>query len=840
MASTPDAAVPPNDAAAHDPVRPVAGPAAKVAGLLARLTTAEKIAFLHQHQPAVGRLGLAAFHTGCEALHGVAWIGRATVFPQAVGLGATWDRELLRRIGEAVSTEVRAFRQDPAAAQDSGVYEKHKMVSLNVWAPVVNLLRDPRWGRNEEGYSEDPYATAELATAYCRGLRGDHPTIWRTAPVLKHFLAYNVETARDVMNVQVPARVLHEYELPAFRGPIEAGVVAGVMPGYNLTNGIPNHVHPLLEDALRAWNPRLVICSDAQAPSNLVDSEKFFPSHVESHAAALKAGLDSYTDNDANSQPTIERFTAALERGLITEADIDAAVGRVLALRASTGEFDPEQDPYAGIRADVIANPGHNALALEAAKSSLALLKNEDGALPFSGVGTGSGSGSVAVIGHLGTRVLADWYSGTFPYTVSIADGLRAELGEDAVTAVDGADVVLLRAGAAAFGPFTHQDWGTSVQCPVPVHTFQSVENGKYLTLTGEGDTKAEAVAATPDGWFVKELWEVHPVGSAAGGGVDRGGVDPGEVILRSNANHSRKYLRVAADGTLAADAETAQEASRFAIEVLTSGADEAIAAAARADRAVVVLGNDPHINGRETIDRDGLALPAGQEALLRTVLRANPGTTLVLVSSYPYALGAVAAEVPAILWTSHGGQELGTAVAQALTGAYNPAGRLPQTWYASAADLPAPDDYDVIGSGWTYQYSRRDHLFAFGHGLSYTTFEYGDPAVSVRDDGLGAFTITVEAAVTNTGGVVGEEVAQLYSRALDASVLTPLRRLQGFERIALAPGESRTVAFEVPGTRLAHWSEEHGALRTEPGGYEFSVGRSSVDLPVGAAVKLG
>ena len=813
---------------------PVADPAAKVAGLLARLTTAEKVAFLHQHQPAVERLGLAAFHTGCEALHGVAWIGRATVFPQAVGLGATWDRDLLRRIGEAVSTEVRAFRQDPVAAQDSGVYEKHKMVSLNVWSPVVNLLRDPRWGRNEEGYSEDSYATAELAIAYCRGLRGDHPTIWRTAPVLKHFLAYNMETERDVVNVQVPARVLYEYELPAFRGPIEAGVAAGVMPGYNLTNGIPNHVHPLLKEALRAWNPELVICSDAQAPSNLVDSEKFFPSHVESHAAALKAGLDSYTDNDANAQPTIDRFTAALERGPITEADIDAAVGRVLALRARTGEFDPEQDPYAGIRADVIASPEHNALAVEAAKSSLVLLKNEGGALPF------SQPGSVAVIGHLGTRVLTDWYSGTLPYAVSIADGLRAELGDDAITAVDGADVMVLRAGAATFGPFRHQDWGTSVQCPVPVHTLQSVQNGKYLSLAGEEDIRAEAVAATPDGWFVKELWEFHLADRVAGNGVAQDSVAGGEVVLRSNADHSRKYLRIASDGTLAADAETAQEATRFTVELLTSGVHEAIAAAAGADRAVVVLGNDPHINGRETVDRDGLALPAGQEAILRAVLQANPNTTLVLVSSYPYAVGWAAENVPAILWTSHGGQELGTAVAQALTGAHNPAGRLPQTWYATDADLPAPADYDVIGSGWTYQYSRRDHLYAFGHGLSYTTFEYGDPAVSVRDDGLGAFTITVEVTITNTGSVAGEEVPQLYSRALDASVPTPLRRLQGFERIALAPGESRTVAFEVSGSRLAHWSEEHGALRTEPGGYEFAVGRSSADLAVSAVVKTG
>ncbi len=814
-------------AAAFDTHRPtVADPAATAAGLLARLSVAEKIAFLHQHQPAVERLGLAAFHTGCEALHGVAWIGRATVYPQAVGLGATWDRDLLRRVGEAVSTEVRAFRQDPDAAERSGVPEQHKMVSLNVWSPVVNLLRDPRWGRNEEGYSEDPYATAELATAYCRGLRGDDPAIWRTAPVLKHFLAYNAETDRDVLNVRVPQRVLHEYELPAFRGPIDAGVVAGVMPGYNLTNGIPNHVHPLINEALRAWKPDLVVCSDAYAPTNLVESEKFFATHVESHAAALKAGLDSYTDNDANSQPTIERFTQALRAGLITEADIDAAVGRVLALRARTGEFEPESDPYAGIRGDVIACDAHNALALEAARAAIVLLKNENQALPLAGTGTGAG-GSVAVIGHLGTRVLTDWYSGQLPYAVSVADGLRTRFGAEGVIAVDGADVVALRADDAQFGPFRHQDWGTSVQCPVPVHTLQSVESGKYLSLTGPQDTDVAAVADTPDGWFVKELWEFHP---AEGGS---------RFVIRSNAEPNRRYVRLDEDGRLVADAETAEEAAPFELEVLASGVDEAVAAATRAEHVVVVLGNDPHINGRETIDRDGLALPAAQEALLRAAYQANPNTTLVVVSSYPYAINWAAEHVPAILWTAHGGQELGNAVADVLTGAYNPAGRLPQTWYATADDLPARDDYDVIGSGWTYQYSRREHLFAFGHGLSYTAFDYGEPTLTVRDDSLRALTIAVETTIVNTGPVSGGEVVQLYSRALDSSVPTPLRRLQGFERIVLAPGESRTVVFEVSADRLAHWSEEQRSYHREPGSYEFAAGRSSADLPAVAVLRL-
>jgi beta-glucosidase len=812
-------------------------PEEQAASLLAGLTLPEKLAFLHQHQPAVERLGLSGFHTGCEALHGVAWIGRATVFPQAVGLGATWDRDLLRRVGEAVSTEVRAFKQDTAnALQLSGQFEKPPMVSLNVWAPVVNLLRDPRWGRNEEGYSEDPYATGELAAAYCRGLRGEHPTVWRTTPVLKHFLAYNIETDRDIVDVHVPERVLHEYELPAFRGPIRAGVAAGVMPGYNLTNGIPNHAHPLIREALRSWDPELAVCSDAQAPSNLVEREKFYPTHAESHAAALKAGVDSYTDNNADSRPTIERFTEALERGLITEANVDEAVRRLLLLRARGGEFEPGSDPYAGIRADVIDCAEHRELAREAALASVVLLKNENGALPLRT--DADAPRRIAVIGHLGSRVLADWYSGTLPYSVSIADGLRAQYAGAGgrIEAVDGADVVRLLAadGGAEYGTFRHQDWGTSVQCPVPVHTLQSVDDGRYLTLTGEHDTVAEARAETPDGWFVKELWEFEQ----ADGDAD-------VFLLRSNAEHSRKYLRAdpARPGGLLADAAEPGEAARFRFEQLSSGLDEAVRAAGAAERVVLVLGNDPHINGRETVDRDGIALPPQQDRLLHAVRAANPDVVLVLVSSYPYAIDWAAEHVPAILWTSHAGQELGTAVASVLTGRHNPSGRLPQTWYSERAKLPAPTDYDVIGSGWTYRHSLREHVFPFGHGLSYTAFEYGTPSVALHVNAPGALTVAVKAAVANSGPVDGHEVVQLYARRIGAEHegprAEPLRVLAGFERVRLAAGERRELVFEVPGELLEQWDPAAGRGAVPPGTYAFELGRSSADLRAAARVEL-
>ena len=285
---------------AQTPPAPSATPqlpfAKRIDDLLSRLTLDERVAMLHQFAPAVERLGVAAFRTGQEALHGVAWMGPATVFPQAVGLGATWNEDLVRRVGEAVSTEVRAMR-----ARDD-------RVGLNVWAPTVNLLRHPLWGRNEEGYSEDPELTSAIATAYTRGLRGDHPAYWRTAPVLKHWLAYNNETDRDITSSSVRPRVLHEYDLRAFRGPVEAGAVAGVMPAYNLVNGRPNHVSPLPARATAHLDRTedLLVCSDAGAPSNLVDSEHYFDTHEEATAAALRAGVDSFTDHGTDSS-TIDR-----------------------------------------------------------------------------------------------------------------------------------------------------------------------------------------------------------------------------------------------------------------------------------------------------------------------------------------------------------------------------------------------------------------------------------------------------------------------------------------------------------------------------------------------------
>ncbi|KOT94977.1 sugar hydrolase [Streptomyces sp. NRRL F-4707] len=802
--------------------------AKRVDDLMSRLTLDEKTAFLHQFAPAVERLGIAAFRTGQEALHGVAWMGPATVFPQAVGLGATWNEDLVHRVGEAVSKEARAMR-----ARD-------ERVGLNVWSPTVNLLRHPLWGRNEEGYSEDPKLTSAIATAYTRGLRGDHPVYWRTAPVLKHWLAHNNETARDTSSSSVRPRVLHEYDLRAFRETVEAGAVAGVMPAYNLVNGRPNHLSPHLGRHLRTWTEEdLLVCSDAGAPSNLVDSEHYFDTHEEATAAALRAGVDSFTDHGTDPSKIVARVRGALEQGLLTEADVDAAVRRQLSVRFRLGEFDPEHDPYADVRD--FDTPEHRALAREAAEQAVVLLKN-DGLLPS------APDARVAVVGLLADECKLDWYSGTLIHRSTPLEGLYERFGADRVSFAEGVDRVRLRtsdgtflhvlpsddapaeglgteaaldpallAGRTDLPPLTTDAAGTElalVDWGEGVLTLRAPD-GRYLSVAEDGFVRASA--DQPGGWVVQETFRLEPHGD-------------GHLLRHTGTG---RLVQVAADGVKVAAADGDDpDGEVFGLVVAERGEEAVSRAAAEADLVVVVAGNDPHINGRETEDRTTLRLPAHQERLLRAARAANPATVLALVSAYPYAVDVEA--LPAVLWTAHGGQAAGTALARVLAGDVSPAGRLPQTWYADDADLPALLDYDVIGGRQTYLYFDGTPLFPFGHGLSYTSFGYADLTAEVGEE-----AVSVSFTVTNTGEVAADEVAQLYVRAESPSVPRPRRALLAHRRLPLAPGASARVSFDVPLSALAFWDVAQGRWRLEPGAYALLVGASSEDVRLSTTVTV-
>lgn len=757
----------------------------RAAGLLTRLTGDEKIAMLHQYSPAVPRLGIAAFVTGTEGLHGASWRDHggtgltrpATVFPQPVGLGATWDPDLVRDVARATAREIRALNgQDPR-------------ISLNVWAPVVNLLRDPRWGRNEEGYSEDPLLTGLLATAFCRGLAGDRADGYLlTAPTLKHFLGYNNEDYRDLTSSTLRPRVLHEYDLPPFRAPIEAGLATGVMPSYNLVNGRPAHVSPLLR-LIRTWtDEELLTCSDAWAPSNLVNTEHYFDDHAHAHAAALRAGLDSFTDADSDGTFTATAIRQALDLGLITMADVDRAVRRKLLIRLRLGEFDADGGPYAG--AGALGTPEHRELSRTAARRSMVLLRNDGNLLPISPQTT------IALIGPLADTLYEDWYSPALPYQVTIADGLKA------ITAPVAVDEAAERI-RTDLGEFDVFDWGDDIV------TLRATDNGKYLTVTNGGALAVEA--GKPDGFTVRETFRRIPMPG-------------GDVLLRSTATGI---------------------ATRLRWDVIGDGITSAVARAREADVAVVVVGNNPLIGGREAVDRTTLELPPSVGRLIREVTAANPRTVLVIMSSYPYvtpvtsdtsvtsvtpvtADAPAAAAAPAIVWTPHAGQETGHALADLLTGRHAPEGRLPQTWCASDADLPGPLDYDIIKSGWTYQYSPAVPLFPFGHGLTYTRFSYG--GLTLGSAGFAASDpLVATLPVTNTGDREGTEVVQLY--ASYEGPQRPRRRLCGFARVTLAPGETRTVEISLPMSRLALWDVTSGRMVVPPGPIEIMAAASSADI---------
>jgi beta-glucosidase len=786
-----------------------------VAALLARLSIEEKLALLHQAVPAMPQHGLAAFHTGAEAAHGVAWEGLATVFPQPVGMAASWDRELLRRIGTVVGTELRAKR---ATNPDLG---------LNAWAPVVNPLRHPRWGRNEEGFSEDPWLTAELAGAYAAGMRGDDADHWRVVPTLKHFCGYNNETDRDVSDSQLRRRVLHEYELPAYRGPIAAGAVGAVMASYNLVNGRPAHVCADLLDELRSWTQdTLLVVSDAFAPSNLAGSQAYFDDHPKSHAAALRAGMDSFTDNGRDAEPTLARLREALRDGLIEIEDVDRAVTRVLRLRERLGELG-DHDPYAGIGADDLDRPEHRALARESVAAGVVVLRN-DGLLPL------RPEGRVAVVGPFAERVLTDWYSGTPPYTVSLAEALREAVGTDGtVRVVDGADRIALQpVGRDGFlrnigGRLSADGLPVAGGEPEPDAIFAVTDWGHGLVTIAAADGKlwtvphgrwVRAEADRVGGWVVQESFRLHRH-------------DDGTWSIRHQG--TGKWLRVDVAGGLSAECRDLADATRFMITVITDGRAEVAAAADWADTVIMTAGNDPHLHGRETQDRPDLALPEPQAAVLRTARAVTDRVLLVIVSSYPYALDRSIAGTPAIIWSSHAGQELGHGTVDVITGAVEPAGRLAQAWPAPDTRLPDLFDYDIITSRATYWYSDQPPLYPFGHGLGYAPVEYAELTVDAT-----AVPIRASVRVGNTGERPAVEVVQAYVSASTHRLRFP-RRLCGWQRVRLEPGECRTVELELHPGAFETFDVTRSELIIERGDYRIGVGASADDLRCTETVHL-
>lgn len=813
----------------------------RIDDLLGRLTLDEKLGFLHQSQLPIPRLGVPYFKAGTEALHGVAWSNDldnnwgqvlatdATVFPQAVGLASTWDPDLINDVGSAVGDELRAHNTlDP------------QLWGLQAWVPVVDPLRDPRWGRNEEGYSEDPLLAGEIGTAYGSGLSGDDPLYLKVAPVIKHYFGYNKEADRSVSSSNLPPRIRKEYSQAPFRSVISADAATGVMASYNLVNGRPTHVDPSINEDIRSWTDKdLYNVSDAWGPHAVTQAQFYFDEEDEAYAAILKAGLDGFTVDESDPSAMKATLHSALDKGYITEADVDTAVRHVLSIRFRLGHFDPDGGPYADIGPEVLNSAEHQALNRRTAADAMVLLDNGADILPLDPDQTSS----VAVIGPLHDMVFTDFYGGSMPYEVTPLDGIAERLGGAAdVTGVEGLDRVTLKDSATGryltatgtdpadlvvasdASPSVASQWDVN-DWMADYSTLRNAENGKYLSgAFGPYTTSSDE----PSGWYVQQQFrfEEQPDGTVL---IQYVGYETNESWWWIPEH----YVTVAPDGTVGTGSKA--DAARFVPEVVSDGVDAAVAAAGQADAAVVVVGSHPFVYGRENHDRTDLALGRSQQELVDAVTAANPNTVVVLETSYPTTFDN---QPETLLWTTHAGSETGNAVADVVFGDENPAGRLTQTWYAGVDDLPSIDDFDIVKSGWTYMYYDGVPLYPFGHGLSYSTFDYSNLKTSGSSvGGDGAIRVSVD--VTNTGDAAGDEVVQLYSRQLSSRDATADKQLRAFERVSLAPGETKTVRLELDASDLARWDVTRDRWVVESSEYELLVGSSSADIRQQATVRV-
>ena len=699
----------------QDPDRPAEE---RITDLVGRLTLEEKITCM-AGRAAVPRLGVKG-SPHIEGYHGVAQGGPSnwgrrnptatTQFPQAYGLGATWDPDLVRRVAAQEGQEARFLFQSARYARSG----------LIVRAPNADLARDPRWGRTEEVYGEDAFHAGTLAAAFTRGLQGDDARYWKTAALLKHFLANSNEDGRTHTSSDFDERLFREYYAKPFEMAVRDGGARALMAAYNAVNGTPAHVHPMLHDVVvREWGVDGIVCTDGGGLRLLVSDHKAFPDLPSAAAACVKAGINHFLDR--HQEPVAE----AVAKGLLTEAEIDRALRGLFRVSLKLGLLDPpERVPYSGVGAEgdpePWAQPEARALVREATRKSIVLLQNSAGLLPLDRAKVGS----VAIVGPLANVVLADWYGGTPPYTVTPKDGIERVANPGPPGAPDTVGI----------------NWaGDMSDAAVEIARKRSVA----IVVVGS-----------------------HPEGNAGW-------------------------------------------------EEVTSPSE-----------------------GKEAVDRKSLELPPGQEDFIRRVTAANPRTIVVLVTSFPVALPWAAENAGTILHVTHSSQELGHALGDVIFGDADPGGRLAQTWPRALADLPPMMDYD-LRHGRTYMYAAAEPQYAFGHGHSYATFAYASAKTAPRVKADGTIAVTLD--VKNTGTRAGEDIVQLYARFPRSAVDRPRKQLRAFQRVAIPPGETRTVRLDVPVRDLAYWDVKRKGWTVEPGPVELLVGRSSrdADLTLRATVDV-
>lgn len=819
----------------------------RVDDLVSRMTLQEKVLQMQNAAPAIERLGIPAYDWWNEALHGVARAGVATVFPQAIGLAATWDTKLMHDVADVISTEARAKNNEFLRNNQHGRYQ-----GLTFWSPNINIFRDPRWGRGQETYGEDPYLTARLGVEFVRGLQGNDPRYFKVIATPKHYAVHSgPEPERHGFDAIAYERDLRETYLPAFRATIVEGKAYSVMCAYNRTNGEPCCANKeLMTDILRGeWGFNGYVVSDCGAVYDIWHGHHFVKTEAEASALAVKAGTDLTCGSEYAS------LIQAVKDGLITEAQIDVSLKRLLTARFRLGMFDPpEMVPYAHIPFSENDSPEHRQLALKTARESMVLLKNAKRTLPLR-----KDLKSIAVIGPNADAPEVLWgnYNGRPSRLITPLAGIKNAVspqtkvvyalgstlaGEPVVTVPSlvltvngkGTESGLkaeyfsnqeLRGSAATTRTDARIDfnWGRyKPTAELSENNFSvrwsgkltPVESGKYNL----GFTADDGARLYLDGQLLIDAWSSNPAKTVTK-----------EVTLEAGRSYDLRmeYFQNNREAVAKLVWSSPQLAERLI--------DEAVKATKASDASVLVLGISAGLEGEEMPvnvegfhggDRTDLSLPKVQEALLKAVVATGKPVVVVLLSGSALAVNWANDNAPAILQAWYPGGEGGTAVADVLFGDYNPAGRLPVTFYKSVDQLPPFTDYSMAGR--TYRYFKGEPLYPFGFGLSYTKFAYSKPSFDSNSVKAGA-PVKVSVDVTNVGDREGDEVVQLYLTDVAASAPVPIRTLAGFDRISLRPREKRTVTFTITPRQMS-LIDEHGKRIIEPGEFAVAFGSGQPD----------
>lgn len=814
----------------------------RIMDLLGQLTIEEKASLLIASSPGIPRLQIDKYYHGNEALHGIVRPGKFTVFPQAIALASMWNKELHYQVASVISDEARARWNELELGKKQTLRFNDL---LTFWSPTINMARDPRWGRTPETYGEDPYLAGALATQFVKGLQGNDPKYLKVVATPKHFAANNEETNRFSCNAVISMRMLREYYLPAYEMAIKEGKAASIMAAYNAINGVPCGANPwLLTKVLREdWGFKGYVVSDCGGPSNLVTAHQYVKTKELAAMVSLKSGLDLECGDNIYKQPLLNAY----QQGMVSKADIDTAAYRVLRARMQLGLFDnPANNPYNKISPQVVGSAKHQALALEAARQGIVLLKNEQAFLPLKI----KQLKSIAVVGiNAGNTEFGDYSGEPVVEPISVLKGIQNKVGSQ------------VKINYAAWQPIN----GLEGYALIGKEFFPDGLQAEYFSnMTLEGQSKKridpqvnfEPANQAPDAFVPTESLSIKWVGKIKpniSGKYSLGFLSHdgcrltinGQVVIDSWKRKATvtSFADIVLEAGKVYDFKAEYFVRRDAVAKLywktpdidfnvTSLFDEAVAAAKKSDITVAVLGMNKNFE-REGQDRSQIGLSKDQEIFIKEIKKANPKTVVVFVAGSSLAIDWVDQNIPAVLDAWYPGEQGGTAVADILFGDYNPAGRLPLTFYKSMDDLLPFNDYDV-SKGRTYQYFKGKVLYPFGHGLSYTNFQYS--ALNIQDQ---KEALELSFQIKNTGKMDGDEVAQVYVKMPEAMIPMPIQQLKGFQRIKIDKGQSQTVVIKIDKSQLRYWDEKTEQFLTPKGTYQIMVGTSSQDIRLKQSIQL-